>query len=154
MLRKELADSILGRLVWNDHLGSLEGKFQLSPDHEIEFTIDFKLKYSHVVDFDDIDFLPHLIKAHRQLTTLLKSEEEIRFAVVDQITQSYCREFHIEGVDHSEIAQNISLYAIDVFSQGGLNLYYSVNRRLDWWKEHDITVVVSEDGEVNEFFWL
>lgn len=151
--KKEIIDATLGPLLWKDNSCSLEGRFRIPPDREIDFSIEFLDTYSDAVHFEDMDFSFYLAEARLQIETLLQSEEKLRSIIADQVLQNYCREFTIEGVDRSEIIRGVTLYEVVLFPQGGMDLYYSVDEKLTWWQEHDITVMI-RDGETREVFWL
>jgi hypothetical protein len=151
--KKVLVDTVLGPLIWDDVSCSLDGKFRLSPDREIDFSIEFLDMYSDAVNFEDVDFSFYLAEARLQIETLLQSEEKFRFIIADHVLQNYCGEFNIEGVDRSEIIRGVTLYEVVLFPQGGMDLYYSVGEELTWWEECDITVMI-RDGEIREVFWL
>ncbi len=151
---KEIADPILGKLVWNDRLSALEGSLQLSSDRTIDLTIYLADEYAAPAQLDETVFTPRLARARLQVTSLARSEQELRLQVADSVIRDYCQEFHIEGVDRTEIAENITLYAVHLFPPAGMHLYYFVNDNLAWWQEQDITAVVNEQGEIGEVFWL
>ncbi len=150
----KIDDPILGKLVWNDRLSALEGPLQLSPDRTIDLTIYLADEYAAQVELDETVFTSRLARARLQVASLIQSEKEFRLEVADWVVQDYCHEFHIEGVDRAEIAENITLYAVHLFPPTGMHLYYLVSDRLSWWEEQDITAVVDEQGEISEVFWL